>query len=392
VEKYEKALYEMINELEEKHLCFPFVITKEELNKYTKKLVKNNPIKDDYDFVYDANCIIKKAMGTYDSHTKASYKKLVGSNIPIKLKMENNKFYIIKTDKEHKDMELSQVLKINGIDVNKLKDELDNMISYSTKGWFIGCVEYYLREVYYLRALPSIDNKCKEITYTIKDQNNNIKNVSFDADKNYERIEVAKENYTYKIIDNTLVITYSSCEEREKNEMNNFVKKIDKTSKDNDIKNYIIDVRNNTGGNSSIIKPLIEYLKGKDIITLVNSSVFSSGRWAVNDLKSIGSKLVGTELGTALNCFGNSSGIIESEECNNIRLRYSTSYFFLKNDILEGYYTQEDFTKHKNDHEVINQSYYNPDIYVENTIDDYKNGTDRQLEVALKELNKTKEK
>src|SRR5574344_788570 len=121
--KYNNAIKEMIKDLEDKHLCFPFVMTKKELNKYVNEILKNNNIKDDYDFVYYSNCIIKKALGTYDAHTKVTYKNSKCAYLPVKLRIENNKVYIIKTSNDYKDIEYSELLKINGIDVNKLREE-----------------------------------------------------------------------------------------------------------------------------------------------------------------------------------------------------------------------------------------------------------------------------
>ena len=66
----------------------------------------------------------------------------------------------------------------------------------------------------------------------------------------------------------------------------------------------------NTSSFSNIIKPLIEHLSNKDIelFTLVDRGVFSSGRFAAIDMKKIGSKIVGEEIGTPINCFGYVSG------------------------------------------------------------------------------------
>ena len=52
-------------------------------------------------------------------------------------------------------------------------------------------------------------------------------------------------------------------------------KKISNDADINNITKFIIDIRGNTGGNSNIIKPLIKYLDGKQVITLVDKYVFS---------------------------------------------------------------------------------------------------------------------
>jgi len=391
MEKYEKLLHKMINEMEENHLCFPFVISKDELNKYTEKLLKENTIKDDYDFLYVARNIIKTALEPYDSHTNISLIKSMGAILPINIKYIDNKFYIVKTNENHKDIEYSQLLKVNDIDVKELYKEAEKEISATTQEYKNNRISCTLLNTNDLRTLPSIKNDCDKIIYTIKDKDGKIKNYTFDANKQEERKNyLRKENYRYTIYNNTLIINYFSCSESKPNQMINFVKDIKDVAKNNDIKNYIVDLRGNTGGNSDIINPLISYLDGKDIVTLVDDRVFSSGRFAIMSLKEIGSKTVGTGIGTSINAFGNIQKEMTSID-DNIGIYYSTKYFCF-NPTFICYQDQKEFAKHKNDKAILERDIFEPDIYVENSIDDYKNGVDKQLEVALKELNKTKEK
>ena len=50
---------------------------------------------------------------------------------------------------------------------------------------------------------------------------------------------------------------------------------------------YIVDIRNNSGGFSNINHILIDFLTGKSIVTLINETVFSSGRMMLVDLKKL---------------------------------------------------------------------------------------------------------
>ena len=154
------------------------------------------------------------------------------------------------------------------------------------------------------------------------------------------------------------------------------------------IENFIIDLRGNMGGNADYIKPLIEFLKGKKVITLTNNYIFSGGRWALIDLKNIGSKFIGTEIGTTLNCFGN----IKVERPSKYILPVSEKYFYYdeKSKSIKQIKEKEDFIEFKNN--IDNQKYFEPqifepDYYVENTIEDYKNQYDRQLDSALLLIN-----
>ena len=81
--------------------------------------------------------------------------------------------------------------------------------------------------------------------------------------------------------------------------MLDFVKKLKQISKDNNITNFIIDIRGNFGGNNTVIYPLLDFLKNSNfnVITITDRNVFSSGRFALIDLINIGSKTIGEDIG-----------------------------------------------------------------------------------------------
>ena len=184
-------------------------------------------------------------------------------------------------------------------------------------------------------------------------------------------------------------IIYSCCREDYEGQMLEFVQKISNEADINNVTKFIVDIRGNTGGNSNIIKPLIKYLDGKQVITLVDKYVFSSGRFAIVDLKRICSIFVGTNIGTTLNCFGN----VSRNEIDAYLLPISYKYFYYDELSISmiGIDKKSDFIKFKNN--INNRKYFEsqifePDYYVEKTIEDYKNNYDRQLEFAIGLLNK----
>lgn len=381
---YVNDIYKLIEILEEKHIDCYFNVSKEEILKYIKEVLEKYKLEDDYDFYYMANMIIKKLFGELDSHTKLIFKNSK-CNMPIRLKYIDDKLYIVKTDDEHKEINYSQILKINDIDINILIDELEQIISYSTKGFLDSQIEYTFYNGSKIKSLPSIDNKVEKFKYTIL-KNNEEKDIYLQSSdiQFYEDI-----NYTFEIIDEIMVIHYTSCFENYENQMINFVKKIKQVSIKNNIQKYIVDIRGNVGGNSEIINPLIEYLKDKEIVTLIDKYVFSGGRFALSNLINIGSKTVGTGIGTSINCFGN----ISRNEIVNFILPISYKYFYVKDDRICNINKKEDFISFKSD--IQNQKYfipiiYEPDYIVENKIEDYENNKDRVLEYAIEILNEEK--
>lgn len=186
-----------------------------------------------------------------------------------------------------------------------------------------------------------------------------------------------------------MIIHYSSCIEDYENQMVNFVEKIKEESSNNIIKKYIVDIRGNIGGNSEIIKPLLLYLSDKEIVTLVDKYVFSGGRFALIDLINIGSRTVGSGIGTSINCFGN----ISRNEIGNFLLPISNKYFYYKDKRICNINRKDNFLQFKNNkenHEYFIPIIFSPDYIIENIIEDYKNNRDRVLEYAVKILTEEK--
>ena len=383
---YKQMIYDLLKLLEEKHLDCYFNISKEETSKYIEGLLDNNDLNDEYDFYYFGNKLIKKMFSVYDSHTKVMFKNASPYNFPIRLKLIDNKLYIAKINDEHKDFLFSQILKINDIDINQLINELDEIVPYSTKEFFESEIERVFFNGKKIKSLPSMKEyrSVDEFKYIvlkdgqIKEMNLNYSNQKFNN----------KENINYEINNDTIVIHYNICKEDYEEQMKEFVKTIEEEAKKNNIENYIVDIRDNMGGNSYIIKPLIEYLKDKKVITLTGKDTFSAGRFALVDLINIGSITVGTGIGTSINCFGNSP---RDEIGDNFFIPISNKYFYFEDNHLKGIDNKEQFKKLKEDSEysfIFNPIIFKPDYYVENSIEDIKNGYDRQLHSAKLLINK----
>ena len=197
----------------------------------------------------------------------------------------------------------------------------------------------------------------------------NNEKISFDINEKYdsETIYPKKEIEQYIVIDNILVFKYPSCKENYKPDIN----KIEEIITGNDIKKFVLDLRCNSGGNS-IIEPLINYLsdKGLELFTIVDRGVFSSGRFATIDMKRIGSKIVGEEIGTPINCFGYVSGNGITPN-SNIHFNFARVYWYEDNGYMKGIYTKEELIK--KDKDFFEPKYLTIDIPIEITEEEYIN-------------------
>lgn len=380
-----EKIKDILNLIEERHIDMYFNISKEELDRYIDEIIEMYDINDDYSLYYYTNMIIKKIFGIYDSHTKLLFEK-GDFYLPVRLKYINNKLYIIRTTKETKTLLYSEVKKIENIDINIIIEEIKSIVASSTEEYITSQIELFLINGYKIKSLPSIDSKLDEFNFTVN-MDEKIIDMKLTKDEGYLLpVNKPKENYSYELKDDKIIIVYNKCREEYDGQMIEFVNKIESESKKFGIEKFIIDIRGNQGGNSEIINPLIEFLKDKKTVTLVDEYVFSGGRFAILDLKNINSKFVGTGIGTQLNCFGNAP----ITKYDNFIIPISNKYFYMDTsysyDDFRYADTKEKFKKLKQNKELFVPQIFEPDYYSKKNIDDYKDGFDRELEFAIELL------
>ena len=372
---YKENVYKVISIYERKHVRFYSKKTKEEIETFIENYFSNNEVKCDEDFLYLIRVIIKEALGEHDSHTTFTRKE---KKMPFLFKFLNDGFYVINAYEGFEKYLYSKLVSVNGVDLDIIMKDIDRCTCYSTKGWLDVEAEEILRKSGIL-TLPCL-SKDKIVYKLLTD--NGVESIEVDKNKVYPyNYHPAKyDNYHISINNDSLVLTYSSC--KDESRMNEAVSIIKREVMDKNINNFILDLRCNEGGISRIILPLIEFLKESNLnlITLVDRRVFSSGRWALLDMKNIGSTIIGEEIGTSLNAYGEPSS--EDIDINNIKynIRCSTKYFDGQD---ESFGETDSFNIDFNKKELV---FIHPDLFVNETIDDIKNGRDVYLYAALNYL------
>lgn len=360
------------------HPGFYFFHTRDELEqKIEKQLVKDKY--DQYDLCYIMNSLIKFMLSKYDSHTKVLFSE--GRYLPIELKIVDNEVYIINVPSKFNKFKTWKVLEVNGVIISKLLEEIEEICCYSTEEYLKTRQVSILEDIDMLRTLPSIDSATFKFDFLVSDGVHR-EVISFDIDNLDDELEesLLPENYSYEVVNDCVVIHYNSCRDKEK--MDELIKKISKIQ----IDKYIIDLRYNGGGDSSIIRPLIEFLRGKRVVVLINEYVFSSGRMALVELKKIGAYVVETNISTSLNAFGNNPSEYKIEGTDLI-VKRSSSYFLYDSDYNCTGFSKNNFSEHFKDRKkLLEPVFIKPDLEVKETVDDVVTGKDRQMMTAFQYL------
>lgn len=373
--KYKEMYDVFINHYKNKHVNPWHEISESELDKLYNNIVSNQDINDDYSFNYLMNVILKRLSGEVDAHSKYDDVKMIPMNFRI-----FGEDVIINYPDNLKGYEL---ISINGYDIKDVLDQLDDVITYGTEGKRIYELEKALFNKKKMFGIPMFRGT-DSLVMSFKKVDGSIITREFKKDEEYSEEEMfdwdifAYGNVgTYGVKDKKLIINYSSVQNKFKSNIENMMVEISKLDL-SEIDTIIVDIRGNTGGNSGLNKPLIDFIikSKKGIICLTDYRVFSSGKSLLVDLIKLGAITIGTGISTPLNCYGNSDWI----EYNGYRFS-SSSCFFAPNYEWSAS-SKEEYKSEVRD-EFITPVIFMPDVYIEQSKEDYLNGIDNVLEYAL---------
>lgn len=320
-----------------------------------------------------------------DAHTTINYWD--GYSYPLKFWIFDGKVYIVNAGSDFEKMMFSQVLKIDGMDIKIVIEQLTSLISHENDSWVLAMLPNYLQSPVYMHGLGIVQNESEAI-FTVQkngeEQDITVsaleygKSVNFVNHKN-EDILVGKYDkyydYEYLPAHKALCFEYNVCADMEQQSFIDFNKKMFDFIDVHDVEKVIVDLRNNSGGDSEILNPFTERLKhytkdnaGVKVYILVGRNTFSSGMIALYRVKEAVPKAVsvGEPTGGVLDCYGEVQTIHLPN--SQIPIGYSTKYFeFSKN------------FSYKND----GVGTFQPDISIQPTIEEYKSEIDSVLYYVL---------
>jgi len=186
----------------------------------------------------------------------------------------------------------------------------------------------------------------------------------------YRKYQRATYAFEYLEQEKILYVAYNACRMRKDKPFPVFVDEVFACADRNPVERFIIDIRNNGGGNSSIFTPMLRELKKRDalnrkecLFVIIGRRTFSSAVLNAIQLRNqTQAVFVGEPSGGRPNHFG------------EVRM------FMLKHSRLPVTYSTKYFTTSKED----TDSFY-PDIPVELSVKDLLNHNDPVIEKILEE-------
>ena len=374
--KYKKIYDEFIETYKEIHINPFHNISEDKLNEIYNDLIENMDIKNGTSFNYFINYIIKRLSGKEDAHT--SYRGFWP--VSLNFRMFDNEILISYP----KYLKGSKLLSINNIKIDKIINEIEEIITYGTIGRKKYEIENALYNKLYLLGLPSLRNNREKLIDEIELVDGSIVKKEFISNDSYkDMFDYNKYMFgdiaSYNFIDDILIYKCTSLQNQYKERIEQVINNL----KNEDLSNInaiIVDIRGNLGGNSELTKPLIDFLKehnDKKLICLTDYKVFSAGRYLLRDLINLGAVTIGEEIGTPINCYGESHNI-----CIEDKYYFSISKCYFNPFEGLSIKSKNDFVKNVTK-EMLIPVIFKPDILINETKEDYISGKDTKLEYAI---------
>lgn len=383
-------------ELSKKHKNLFFKISEQNFNKGIENIISQLDNDTDVETAIKLTQLIAK-IG--DTHTNSSISHLTKKRkkLPLGLMWFKDGLYISGTSKENYELLDKKLLSINGYKSETIIDSLKTLFVAENIGVINENTRRLLGSNTLLKYFGFSNPKDSIYELELSDKNGNLSTYklkeienSFRSKRNQTYIKVNAERPFYmngsrkpfkeKYYGNEKIyfIQYNKCESRETIEkygnkemaykqpsFREFENKVLKTIKEKKINKLIFDMRFNKGGSSYLAENLIEKIsknknlnkKGKLFVVVGNKTFSSAIINTVNFQKNTNAIIIGEKTGGKPNHYGNIKRF--TLPYSKIRIVYSQNFYKLDDN---------------------NKNTITPEIIIERTYKDFKNGIDPVFE------------
>lgn len=295
-----------------------------------------------------------------DAHTSLSvgYSSVPFHTLPLRLQWFSDGIFVTATSPEYRAALGCKLIKVGQTDIGRVYEEVGKLISHENEPWQQCVSQATLLVPEVLHALGFLPDEEKARFVFQSDAGENLTLdlqpilmaqavnwiTPFDGPNKTTRPLYLKNWLSgfsywgeYLSDSSTLYLKYDKCQSDAGLPFQYLANEILGFIPSGAVRHVVVDLRNNSGGNSSVIYPLIDGLQREAALGLINPSTdlsvvigrqtFSSGMLNALDLKSIGAKLVGEPTGGKPNSYGEVQNFMLPK--SGLIVSYSTKYFHL---------------------------------------------------------------
>jgi len=363
-QQFAEDLQFLKSELPEKHKNLFAKISEKTFNNRIAEIEQKRNSLNNESFEIELYKLIKE-IG--DEHTRIEpiYKTVY----PINFDFFEEGTFVISTDTAHSDLLYK---KLNGIENSTFKEiteDFKKIIKTDNQSYFDIYFQRFVNNPRILKGLDitQSDSIANFILNNEKHQLLSVEKEKFSSKPTSDLLRYSNnDNYWYKLIDNSKILyfNYQDCSEQDNKPFEPFINELFSVIETKKPQKIIIDLRNNSGGNSAILDPFLNKLsksylnKNGSLYVLIGKNTFSSALMNAVDLKrNYKSILVGQPTSGNVNHYGETRGFRLPN--SKIIVGYSTKYW----EIWKGY-----------------NGALKPDIEVKYSIKNFKENIDEAIE------------
>ncbi|QUH21225.1 S41 family peptidase [Alkaliphilus sp. B6464] len=352
--KWEEDINVFVKELPKRHVNLFFKTTEKKFYKDVEELKQRINLLTDEEIIVNLLGIIASIGDTY---TNLYWEwKLV---YPLELYWFEDDIYVINTTQENSDILYGEVVSINDINMEDIKKEIKSIISYDNEADLRIKIPEYILSPEILYGLGIIKDK-SQVKFTFKTLDGELIDKTIVSRKTSDSFKFILSNdnnevplylrnsdkyywYEYLNQENLMYVKYNQCAEMAQQSFRNFTKEVISVIDENKVEKIIIDMRNNGGGNSRIIAPLMSEILKRDNLNTSDSLYIIVGRQsyssAILNAMDFKKSSNGTFIGEPTAGKPNHYGEIRSFNFKNspFAVVYSTKYFKLSNEDIESF-------------------------------------------------------
>ncbi|WP_346916791.1 peptidase S41 [Clostridium sp.] len=338
-EKWLEDIEFLKENLIEKHNNLFFNISRKE---FESRIDKLKSMIGDLDYEEMKVEISRVVASIGDAHTSVAFP--ANKYLPIKFYWFEDGIYIIRTSEAYKNLLFKKVIAIEDIKIDKILHELSEIISFENEYFLKAQSMKYMQasEVLYgLLISDSMDNiRITTEHHTVKVRTVNISELEYSDSQLPLYARRSNENLWYEYLEDKeeLYIKYNYCrEDGNKTISKKIAETIDYIEK-NSIAKITIDLRNNLGGDSRLLEPLLYYIKNnpkindkENLKVIIGRETFSSGLLNAYQFKFETNCVIwGEPSGGKPNCYGEILRFVLPN--SKFSVSYSTRYYKIIDD------------------------------------------------------------
>jgi hypothetical protein len=342
------------SELPKKHRNLFFQKNEDEFFKEIAVIKESIDTLSDYEIKLQ---IAKIVASIGDAHT--SVQLPINLLIPLEFYWFSDGIYVITAPLEYKHILYCKIIEVNKINIEKVITILSTVISYENETYLKSQLPKYLPAIELLYDLELV-NDIESLELTFEDKSKKIRTLEINSIPLSESREMlnlinndmvsnsnlplyrrySDKNYWFEYIDTykTVFFKYNACRDMLYKDVVTFCTELIQFIKNHDLEKLVIDLRNNFGGNSSLLDPFIENIKHcskvnkkGSIFVIIGRETFSSALLNAFSLKhNTSAILLGEPTGGKPNCYGE----VQRFKLKNsgLTVSYSTEYYKIIED------------------------------------------------------------